>query len=126
MISGAELRTILQGEFGPLAVFTQTDASQPSRDFEYASGGGTVGFINSVSEPFCGACDRLRLTAEGNLRNCLFSDEEWPLREALRSGVEDEEILEIVRSAVLAKKPGHLISQPKFRQPDRPMYRIGG
>lgn len=126
VISGAELRRILQDEFGPLTIRTDTDTSQPSRDFEYADGGGTVGFINSVSEPFCGACDRLRLTAEGNLRNCLFSDEEWALREALRSGVKDEEILEIVRSAVLAKKPGHLISQPKFRQPDRPMYRIGG
>ena len=126
VISGTELRSILEDEFGPLSIRTDTDTSQPSRDFQYADCGGTVGFINSVSEPFCGTCDRLRLTAEGNLRNCLFSDEEWPLREALRSGVEDLEILEIVRSAVQAKKPGHLISQPKFRQPDRPMYRIGG
>jgi cyclic pyranopterin phosphate synthase len=79
-----------------------------------------------MTRPFCGACDRLRLTADGQVRNCLFAREESDLRAALRSGASDQELAEIVRGAVLAKRAGHGVDDPGFRQPDRPMSAIGG
>jgi GTP 3',8-cyclase len=90
--------------------------------------GGTarVGIIASVTRPFCGACDRVRLTADGQVRNCLFAREESDLRSALRGGATDEEIAERWRVAVAGKLPGHGINDPSFLQPDRPMSAIGG
>ena len=85
-----------------------------------------VGIIASVSKPFCGACDRVRLTADGQLRNCLFARTESDLRAPLRSGATDEELADQWVRAVATKRPGHGIDDPSFLQPDRPMSAIGG
>jgi cyclic pyranopterin phosphate synthase len=85
-----------------------------------------VGVIASVSQPFCGACDRTRLTADGAVRSCLFSREETSLRDALRSGASDDELAGLWRDAMWAKLPGHGINDPTFLQPTRPMSAIGG
>jgi cyclic pyranopterin phosphate synthase len=87
---------------------------------------GRIGFINPVSQPFCGDCNRLRITADGKLRNCLFSTTEWDARALLREGASDEEIVQLVRDCVAAKKPGHGIDTPEFIKPERAMYQIGG
>ncbi len=145
MLSGASVRQRIEEAFGPLREVPRPDPSQPSRDFAYADGGGRIGFINPVSEPFCGACNRLRLTATGALRNCLFSHHEWNLApllaesdasrlsdsrlsdsELLDSQLLDSQLLEEIRRCLAAKEAGHLVAQPGFRQPDRPMYQIGG
>jgi GTP 3',8-cyclase len=82
--------------------------------------------INPVSQPFCGACDRLRLTAEGQVRNCLFSTKEWDARRLLRDGGSDDEIADLVRDCVWAKAPAHGIGSEEFVRPERAMYQIGG
>ncbi|WP_320672156.1 GTP 3',8-cyclase MoaA [Patulibacter defluvii] len=94
--------------------------------FRFADGGGEVGFIASVSEPFCGDCDRIRLTADGQLRTCLFAHGETDLRGPLRAGADDGELERIVREAVAGKQWGHEIHRPGFRPPARPMSAIGG
>ncbi len=126
VLSGAELRARIEKQLGPLTPLALTDPSQPSTDFGYGNGKGKIGFINSVSEPFCGNCNRLRLTAEGALRNCLFSHQEWSLKPLLTDAATDAELLAEIRRCVTAKQAGHLITNPAFRQPDRPMYKIGG
>src|SRR5262249_6132538 len=88
--------------------------------------GGKVGVIASVSRPFCGACDRTRLTADGAVRSCLFSQEEIDLRGVLRAGASDDDLAELWRKAMWAKPAGHGIDDPKFLQPARPMSAIGG
>ena len=85
-----------------------------------------VGVIASVTRPFCGNCDRVRLTADGQVRNCLFARSESDLRSLLRGGASDEEIAARWRAAVAVKLPGHGINDPSFLQPDRPMSAIGG
>ena len=85
-----------------------------------------VGVIASVTRPFCGACDRVRLTADGQVRNCLFAREESDLRAPLRAGADDEELAARVARAVRRKLPGHGIDDPSFLQPARPMSAIGG
>jgi cyclic pyranopterin phosphate synthase len=87
---------------------------------------GTIGVIGSVTRPFCGDCDRVRLTSDGQLRNCLFSRTETDLRGPLRSGAADQEIVELMRSCLAAKKAGHGIDEPTFLPPPRPMSAIGG
>ena len=88
--------------------------------------GMTVGVIASVTRSFCGACDRTRLTADGQIRNCLFAREESDLRTAMRDGADDAELADRWRIATLAKLPGHGIDDPSFLQPARPMSAIGG
>ena len=112
--------------FGPLVPRDRSDPSQPAVDYEFADGSGRIGFINPVSQPFCHACNRLRLTAEGQVRNCLFSTVEWDARALVRSGAEDAELARLINSAVAAKKPGHGIDDPDFIKPERAMYQIGG
>lgn len=85
-----------------------------------------MGVIASVSQPFCGACDRTRLTADGSVRSCLFSQDETDLRGALRGGATDGELADLWRKAMWAKPAGHGIDDPKFLQPARPMSAIGG
>jgi cyclic pyranopterin phosphate synthase len=87
---------------------------------------GTVGIIASVTRPFCGDCDRVRLTADGQLRDCLFARQETDLRALLRGGADDEQIAATWVRAVAGKRAGHGIDDPGFRQPDRPMSAIGG
>jgi cyclic pyranopterin phosphate synthase len=100
--------------------------SAPAELFVVDGGPGTVGVIASVTRPFCGDCDRVRLTADGQVRNCLFARDESDLRLALRSGATDEEIARRWVAAVAGKLPGHGIDDPGFLQPDRPMSAIGG
>ncbi len=100
--------------------------SAPAEEFLVDGGPATVGVVGSVSRPFCAACDRLRLTADGQVRNCLFAREESDLRGPLRAGASDDELAERLRVAVAGKKKGHGIGEPGFVQPDRPMSAIGG
>ncbi|GII93831.1 GTP 3',8-cyclase MoaA [Sinosporangium siamense] len=100
--------------------------SAPAERFLVNGGPATVGVIGSVTRPFCGSCDRVRLTADGQIRNCLFATEESDLRAALRGGASDDELAERWASAVRVKKAGHGIDDPSFLQPARPMSAIGG
>lgn len=100
--------------------------SAPAEKFLVDGGPATVGVIASVTQPFCGACDRVRLTADGQVRNCLFATVETDLRTPLREGASDEELAELVRACISAKLPGHGINEPGFLQPGRPMSAIGG
>jgi GTP 3',8-cyclase len=103
-----------------------TRGSAPAELFRVAGTGYSVGIIASVSKPFCGACDRVRLTADGQIRNCLFARTESDLRTPLRSGASDSDIAARWVAAVAGKQPGHGINDPSFLQPDRPMSAIGG
>lgn len=126
VLSGARIKKMLEQTYGPLTPCDRNDPSQPSVDYSFADGRGEVGFINPVSEPFCGACNRLRITAEGQLRNCLFSTEEFDARALLRSNATNEEIFALIRRCVGAKKAGHGINDERFIRPKRAMYQIGG
>ncbi len=102
------------------------DASQPAERYRFMDGEGEIGVIATVTRPFCGTCDRLRITADGFLRNCLFSHDELSVREVLRDGGADDEIALMIRKAVWAKLPGHAINDPSYLQPARTMSMIGG
>jgi cyclic pyranopterin phosphate synthase len=126
VLSGEEIRRVLEAEIAPLEPLPVVDPSQPATDYRFVDGGGTIGFINPVTQPFCGDCNRLRLTAEGQVRNCLFSTVEWDARALLRRGAADAEVAELVRACVGAKKAGHGINSDEFLKPQRAMYQIGG
>jgi cyclic pyranopterin phosphate synthase len=126
VLTGAEVLRIIGREVGTLEPATRSDLKQPAVDYRYCDGNGLVGFINSVSEPFCQSCNRMRLTAEGKLRNCLFSTEEWDLRELLRSGGHEQQIEQRIRECLWAKKAGHGMDADDFQPPARAMYQIGG
>jgi molybdenum cofactor biosynthesis enzyme MoaA len=100
--------------------------SAPAQTWVVDGGPATVGIIASVSRPFCGDCDRTRLTADGQVRSCLFSRDEADLRGLLRAGATDDELAAAWRAAMWAKAPGHAINDPTFLQPTRPMSAIGG
>lgn len=126
VLAGETIRMILESEFGELVVVPRDDLSQPAMEFEYADGLARIGFINPITQPFCATCSRLRLTAEGQVRNCLFSSEEWDARRVLRTGGSDAELAALLQQCVAAKKPGHGIDSPDFVKPERAMYQIGG
>jgi cyclic pyranopterin phosphate synthase len=126
VLDGETIRGILEAEFGPLVPTYRPDPSQPAVDYIFEDGAGRIGFINPVSQPFCHECNRLRITAEGQVRNCLFSTIEWDARALLRGGAGDDEIAQLVRDCVAAKKAGHGIDSPEFIKPQRAMYQIGG
>ncbi len=111
---------------GPLVPAPDQDPRAPAIDYDYADGRGRVGIIASVSRPFCMSCNRIRLTSDGKLRNCLFSLEETDIRGLLRSGAGDAQITSAVRASVAAKWEGHEINTARFIQPDRLMHSIGG
>jgi len=125
LVSAAEILERLAAEL-PLGPEEGDDPSAPARTFRWLDGRGRVGVIASVTRPFCGQCDRIRLTADGQIRTCLFANREWDFRSALRGGASDDEIEQLLRDAVLRKLPGHLIGNPAFRQPERGMSAIGG
>jgi len=125
LVPAAEILAALEREF-PLDPLPGPDPSAPAELYRYRDGGGTVGVIASVTRPFCERCDRIRLTADGQVRTCLFAHEEFDLRGALRRGASDEEIAALLQGAARRKQPGHLISQPTFEPPARGMSRIGG
>lgn len=99
---------------------------QPADRYRFADGIGEIGFISSVSEPFCSSCNRIRITSEGKLRTCLFSLEETDLRSLLRDGAPDTTIRDLIVAAVREKEEGHLINRPGFVRPERTMSSIGG
>jgi GTP 3',8-cyclase len=113
------------GTVHPLAA-VDTDGSEPAQRFRYLDGLGEIGIIPTVTHAFCDACDRVRLTAEGQLRNCLFANDETDLRSLLRSGAPDDAIVAAIEAGVAAKRAGHLINQPVFLRPSRSMSQIGG
>ncbi|MGH9631371.1 MAG: GTP 3',8-cyclase MoaA, partial [Bryobacteraceae bacterium] len=116
----------LSSEISPLVETPDRDPRAPATDYGYSDGIGTVGFIASVSRPFCLNCNRLRLTADGKLRYCLFAVEETDVKDLLRNGGSDEQIAETIRSNVRGKWIGHEINTARFVPPPRPMYAIGG
>jgi GTP 3',8-cyclase len=124
VLTGDELRQIIHAVY-PLEELPR-EPSATARVYRFADGKGEIGFINPVSEPFCADCNRVRLTAEGKLRTCLFSLHETDLREALRAGASDAELERIVRDAVWRKELKHHVGEPGFRQPPRTMSAIGG
>ncbi len=129
VVTGEELRRVLSEQFGPLRALPVRDASQPATDFQFADGLGTVGFIDSVTRPFCSNCDRLRLTAEGRLRNCLFGHQEWDVGAFLSEKPQPQDssrVIELVRDCVQHKHAAHGIGDAAFLPPERAMYRIGG
>jgi cyclic pyranopterin phosphate synthase len=125
VLSGAEVRAILERDVGPLVPEPVADPGQPAVDYRWPDGG-RVGFIDPVTSPFCDRCARLRLTADGQFRNCLFSTTEWDVRAVLRGGGGDGEIAALLRACVAAKRRAHGIGAPDFERPARSMYQIGG
>ena len=126
VLTAAEIITILSREIAPLREVPDPDPRAPATEYEFADGGGRVGFIASVSKPFCLNCNRIRLTSDGKLRYCLFAIDETDVKQLLRSQAPDEEIADAIRRNVAAKWIGHQINSPQFIAPPRPMYSIGG
>ncbi len=126
MVTAAEILDALSAEFTLTPDDASARGSAPAEAFLVDGGPARVGVIGSVTRPFCGACDRVRLTADGQVRNCLFAQEESNLRDPMRAGASDEDLAAIWRRAVAVKLPGHGINDPGFLQPARPMSAIGG
>ncbi len=124
LITGAELHALVDA-IAPLRPL-EREASATARVYRFADGQGTIGFINPVSEPFCGDCNRIRLTADGRLRTCLFSLNETDLLTPLRDGATDADLEQLIRDAVWRKELKHHIGEPGFIQPGRTMSAIGG
>ena len=124
VLTGEELRAIIHAVH-PLEELPR-EPHATARVFRFADGQGEIGFVNPVSEPFCADCNRIRLTADGKLRTCLFSIHETDLREPLRGGASDEELEQTIRDAVWRKELKHHVGEPGFRQPPRTMSAIGG
>jgi len=126
VLSGPEVQAIIERDFMPL-VPVQAEASSTSRRFTFADGIGEVGFINPVSQPFCGTCNRIRLTADGQIRTCLFSIDEWDVRKVLRSGGSDDDLSALLIEAVSHKELKHKINEgDAFQRASRSMSQIGG
>lgn len=121
-----DILAILSREIAPLTPAAEQDPHSPSLEFDFADGSGGIGIIATISRPFCAACNRLRLTADGRLRSCLFADQDLDARSILRGGAGDEAIAELIRRSLAAKREGHDINTARFRQPPRPMHSIGG
>lgn len=121
-----DMIAMISREVGPLEVVPDADPRAPATEYRYADGGGRLGFIASVSKPFCLNCNRLRLTSDGKLRYCLFAIDETDVKGLLRSDAADAEIAAVIRQNVSEKWLGHEINSSKFIPPPRPMYAIGG
>jgi GTP 3',8-cyclase len=98
----------------------------PASEYKFADGKGKIGIITAVSNPFCDHCNRIRMTADGTLRTCLFSTHETNLKDLIRAGASDATIIETIQQAVLIKEPGHKINLDDFERPQRAMHAIGG
>jgi len=121
-----EIIDTLSKEIAPLEPVPDPDPRAPASEYAFADGLGRVGFIASVSRPFCLNCNRIRLTADGKLRYCLFAIQEDDVKSLMRSGASDEEIAALIRRNLAGKWEGHEINSAKFVAPPRPMYSIGG
>jgi GTP 3',8-cyclase len=126
VLTAGEIIETLSREVAPLIEIPDRDERAPATEYRHSDGLGTVGFIASVSRPFCLNCNRIRLTSDGKLRYCLFAIEETDVKGLLRSGASDEEIAATIRATVHRKWMGHEINSPQFVAPPRPMYAIGG
>lgn len=126
VVSSGEIIRRIEDHTGVRLVPVERHGFQPADRYRFEDGAGEVGFISSVSEPFCSHCNRVRVTADGRLRTCLFSLQETDLRALVRSGASDEEIKTAIRGAVARKEAGHMINQPGFVRPERTMSQIGG
>jgi cyclic pyranopterin phosphate synthase len=124
VLTGREIRSLVETVY-PLEPYPR-DPHATARVYRFADGRGKIAFINPVSEPFCADCNRIRLTADGRLRTCLFSLNETDLRGPLRAGASDAQLEEIIRAAVWRKELKHHVGEPGFIQPDRTMSAIGG
>lgn len=124
VFTGDQLLTILQKEFESVEAVSRPDPSQPAEEFQIENG--RIGIIRSVTAPFCDACNRIRITADGAVRNCLFATGETPLRSLIRSGATDDELMSVIRGCLAGKAKAHGINEDGFQPPDRPMYAIGG
>ncbi len=123
---GHEILDAIERDVAPLVPAGDYDPHAPAMDFVYADGKGRVGLIASVSRPFCMSCNRLRLTCDGKLRNCLFALEETDVKGLLRAGTGAEHLAEVIRATVAAKWEGHEINTARFVKPQRTMHAIGG
>jgi cyclic pyranopterin phosphate synthase len=121
-----EIMELLEREIAPLVPVDDYDPRAPAMEFQYTDGGGRIGIIASVSRPFCLSCNRIRLTSDGKLRNCLFALEEVDVKRLLRENAPDDAIAEVIRKNVLAKWEGHEINTARFIKPLRTMHAIGG
>ena len=126
VLTADEILALLSNEICSLIPVKDADPRAPATEYQFSDGLGSVGFIPTVSKPFCLNCNRIRLTADGKLRYCLFAIEEMDVRDLLRSGADDEQIASVIRANVQAKWLGHEINSSKFVAPPRPMYAIGG
>jgi cyclic pyranopterin phosphate synthase len=124
VLTGAEIRELIETRYPLIPVITDPHAT--ARVYRFADGAGEIGFINPVSDPFCASCDRIRMTADGKLRTCLFSHYETDLRAPLRDGASDDDLRRVIRDAIWRKELKHQIGDRGFRKPDRPMSSIGG
>ncbi len=126
VLFGSHVKEMLERSFCPLELVSSVGQQQAAVDYRFSDGKGVVGFINSVSEPFCSNCNRMRITAEGKFMNCLFSQVEWDIRELLRSGADSGAIENRIRECIAAKKAGHGTDSIDFQRPLKAMYQIGG
>ena len=126
MLTADEMLGMLTREIGPLEPVPDPDPRAPATEYRFADGIGAVGFIASVSKPFCLNCNRIRLTSDGKLRYCLFAIEEANVKALLRSGASDDDVAALIRLNVKDKWAGHEINSARFVPPPRPMYAIGG
>jgi cyclic pyranopterin phosphate synthase len=126
VLTGDEIKNMLETSFCELLPVTRDNPSQPAVNFQFSDGQGRIGFINPLSHPFCHHCNRIRITAEGQLRNCLFSTTEWDARKLLRNKGTDVELETLIRSCVSGKNAAHSIDSDTFVKPQRAMYQIGG
>ena len=126
VLSADEIKQMIASQIGPLTEVPDGDPRAPATDFAYSDGQGRVGFIASVTKPFCLNCNRIRLTSDGKLRYCLFAIEETDVKGLLRSGAPDSAIAAAIRGNISEKWIGHEINSSKFIPPPRPMYSIGG
>jgi cyclic pyranopterin phosphate synthase len=124
VLTGGEIRALIEERWPLEEIPAKT--SSTARRFRFADGAGEIGFVNPVSEPFCSSCDRIRLTADGQLRTCLFSRREWDLKTPLRNGSTDNELADLIRFAVRHKELKHKINDPGFVRASRSMSQIGG
>ena len=126
VLTADEIIHTISNEIGPVVPVPDSDPRAPATEYAYADGGGRLGFIASVSKPFCLNCNRIRLTSDGKLRYCLFAIDETDVKQLLRSDAGDEAIQAVIRQNVSEKWLGHEINSSKFIPPPRPMYAIGG
>ena len=126
VLAADDMIAMLTRDIGALREIPEQDPRAPATEYEFVDGGGRIGFIASISRPFCLNCNRIRLTADGKFRYCLFAIDEFDMRTLLRDGSPDEKIADAMHEWVKAKWIGHEINTPKFVPPPRPMYSIGG